>query len=57
MFNSAQIETLHVITSKNELIESLRETIKSLKPQLMDRSTLKPSDSEICIPATIVFLS
>ena len=46
MFNSAQMETLHVITSKNELTESLGETIKSLKPQLMDRSMLKPSDTQ-----------
>ena len=46
MSNSAQVETLHdVIAGKNELIKSNRETIENLKAQLIDWSTLKPSDA------------
>ena len=44
--NSAEVETLHVIADKNELIKSLRETTENLKIQLMDRSTLSQQNIE-----------
>ena len=45
MSNSAQVETQYdAIAGKDELIKSLRETIVNLKLQVMDSSTLKPSE-------------
>lgn len=42
-----------------KMIKSLRETNENLKAQLIDRSTLKLSDTltEMCIPAMTIFLS
>ena len=46
MSSSGKVETLHdVIASKNELIKWLRETFVNLKSQLIDSSTLNPSDT------------
>ena len=46
MSNSDEVETLHdVVTGKNEMIKSLRGIIENLKSQLINRSTLKPSDT------------
>ena len=47
MSNSTQVKTLHnVIPNKNDLIKLLRETNEILKAQLMERSKLKPSDTQ-----------
>ena len=47
MFNSTQVKTLHnVVPDKNDLIKLLRETNEILKAQLMERSKLKPSDTQ-----------
>ena len=47
MSNSAQVETLQdVIVGKNKLMKSRRGTIEKLKAHLMDRLTLKPSDTQ-----------
>ena len=44
--SSTKIEILHdIVAGKNELIKLLQLTIENLKAQVMDSSTLKPSDT------------